>query len=67
MLFALSRKLTQWCLAAMMFTIFSPAVTLIIYAIQAELRGAKSIDVNVALLRLLLLAWSPAPPTLFSS
>ncbi len=28
--------------------LFSPAITLIIYAIQAQLRGAKSIDVNMA-------------------
>ena len=28
--------------------LFSPAITLIIYAIQAQLRGAKSIDVNTS-------------------
>jgi hypothetical protein len=32
----------------MMLTILNPALTLIIYALQAEIRGAKSIDVEVA-------------------
>lgn len=33
---------------AVALNLFSPAVTLIAYAIQAQLRGAKSIDVNMA-------------------
>lgn len=32
----------------MALNLFSPAITLIVYAIQAQLRGAKSIDVNMA-------------------
>jgi ATP-binding cassette, subfamily C (CFTR/MRP), member 1 len=35
-------------LTAVALHLFSPAITLIIYAIQAQLRGAKSIDVNMA-------------------
>jgi hypothetical protein len=31
-----------------MLTILNPALTLIIYAFQAEIRGAKSIDMEVA-------------------
>lgn len=52
----------QWYLVAIILTIFSPAVTLIIYAIQAELRGGKSIDVNIAftLLAIIGMVTSPA-------
>lgn len=32
----------------MALSLFSPAITLIIYAIQAQVRGVKSIDVNMA-------------------
>lgn len=34
--------------AAVALHLFSPAITLIIYAIQAQIRGAKSFDVNMA-------------------
>ncbi|KAH7323550.1 P-loop containing nucleoside triphosphate hydrolase protein [Rhexocercosporidium sp. MPI-PUGE-AT-0058] len=34
--------------SASILTIFTPAITLVIYSIQAELRGEKSIDVNMA-------------------
>lgn len=45
----------------MMLTIFSPAITLIIYAIQAELRGAKNIDVNVAFTSLAIIGMVTSP------
>ena len=35
-------------LAAVALNLFSPAFTLIVYAVQAQLRGAKSIDVKIA-------------------
>jgi ATP-binding cassette, subfamily C (CFTR/MRP), member 1 len=35
-------------MAAVALNLFSPAITLIMYAIHAQLRGAKSIDVNMA-------------------
>jgi ATP-binding cassette subfamily C (CFTR/MRP) protein 1 len=44
-----------------MLTIFSPAVTLITYAIQAELRGIKSIDVNVAFTSLAIIGMVTSP------
>ncbi|KAI9738029.1 MAG: hypothetical protein M1818_005457 [Claussenomyces sp. TS43310] len=47
--------------SATMLTIFSPAVTLIIYAIQAELRGAKSIDVNEAFTSLAIISMVTNP------
>lgn len=48
-------------MVAMMFAIFSPAVTLIIFTIQAELRGAKSIDVNVAFTSLAIISMVTTP------
>jgi ATP-binding cassette subfamily C (CFTR/MRP) protein 1 len=57
----LASKLTQRYLAAMMLTIFSPAVTLIIYVIQAELRGARSIDVNLAFTSLAIISMVTNP------
>src|SRR4051812_24698654 len=44
-----------------MLTILSPAVTLIMYAIQAELRGAKSIDVNMAFTSLAIIEMVTSP------
>jgi ATP-binding cassette, subfamily C (CFTR/MRP), member 1 len=35
-------------LAAVALNLFSPAITLIVYAVQAQLRSAKSIDVKIA-------------------
>jgi len=47
--------------AGTMLTIFSPAVTLIIYAIQAEIRGAKSVDVNMAFTSLAIIGMVTSP------
>lgn len=48
-------------LVATMLTIFSPVVTLITYALQAELRGTKSIDVNVAFTSLAIIGMVTSP------
>ncbi len=44
-----------------MLTIFSPAVTLIIYAIQAQLRGLRGIDVNMAFTSLAIIGMVTSP------
>jgi ATP-binding cassette, subfamily C (CFTR/MRP), member 1 len=46
---------------ATVLAIFSPAVTLIIYAIQAELRGASAIDVNMAFTSLAIIGMVTTP------
>lgn len=44
-----------------MLSIFSPAMTLIIYAIQAEWRGTKSVDVNLAFTSLAIVTMVTGP------
>lgn len=44
-----------------MLTIFSPAITLILYALQAELRGAKSVDVGIAFTSLAIITMVTSP------
>lgn len=53
----------------MMLTIFSPATTLVIFSIQAEIRGVKSIDVETAFtsLAIISLVTSPANTLLVMS
>ncbi|KAF3000471.1 hypothetical protein E8E14_000532 [Neopestalotiopsis sp. 37M] len=40
--------LVAFFVSAVALSLFSPAITLIIYAVQAQLRGVKSIDVSMA-------------------
>ncbi|CAK7207178.1 hypothetical protein SEUCBS139899_009986 [Sporothrix eucalyptigena] len=42
------RLLVVYFISSIALNLFSPALTLIVYAIQAQLRGAKSIDVGMA-------------------
>lgn len=47
--------------AATVLTLFAPAVTLIVYAIQAELRGGQAIDVKTAFTSLAVIGMVTAP------
>lgn len=46
---------------AAVLTLFSPAVTLIVYAIQAQLRGGQAIDVNTAFTSLAVIGMVTSP------
>ncbi|KAM7217664.1 hypothetical protein V8F06_006919 [Rhypophila decipiens] len=48
-------------IAATVVTLFSPAVTLILYALQAQLRGGKAIDVNTAFTSLAVIGMVTGP------
>ncbi|KAH7381027.1 ABC transporter [Cadophora sp. MPI-SDFR-AT-0126] len=65
----LNRLFVAFMASGMMLTIFSPAITLIIFSIQAEIRGVKSIDVEVAFTSLAIigLVTSPANTILLMS
>lgn len=48
-------------IAASVLSLFSPAVTLILYAAQAQLRGGKAIDVNLAFTSLAVIGMVTGP------
>ncbi|KAK6206478.1 hypothetical protein LQW54_007771 [Pestalotiopsis sp. IQ-011] len=45
---AFYRLLVAFFVSSVAVNLFSPAITMIIYAVQAQVRGVKSIDVNMA-------------------
>ncbi|KAL5315383.1 hypothetical protein ACEPPN_016250 [Leptodophora sp. 'Broadleaf-Isolate-01'] len=57
----LNRLFVAFNASASMLTIFTPAITLIIYSIQAELRGEKFIDVNMAFTSLAIVGMVTSP------
>ncbi|PVH75176.1 ABC transporter [Cadophora sp. DSE1049] len=57
----LNRIFVAFNASGLMLTIFSPAVTLIIFSIQAEILGVKSIDVEVAFISLAIIGLVTSP------